>query len=86
MDTTRTIPSKGPDEKDSASLHEKPNPTQTLGKSVPLDKQCESLPTSVSKRPGSKGVRKVKKVKKRKVVKKGTRESLTMFLTGPRFI
>tara|TARA_B100000519_G_scaffold195038_1_gene199583 strand:- start:970 stop:1977 length:1008 start_codon:yes stop_codon:yes gene_type:complete len=74
MDTTRTIPSKGSSEKDSSSLQEKTNPIQTLGKSVPLDKQCESLPHSPSKRPGSKGVRKVKKVKKRKVVKKGTRE------------
>ena len=74
MDTTRTIPSKGPTEKDSASLREKSNPTQTLGKSVPLGKQSEPQPTSVSKQPGSKGVRKVKKVKKQKTVRKGTRE------------
>ena len=74
MDTARTIPSKGPDEKDSVSLREKPNPIQTLGKSESYGKQSEpECPTSSNQR-SSKGSRKVKKVKKRKVVKKGTRE------------
>lgn len=74
MDTTRTIPSKGSAEKDSASLRGKPKPTQTLEKSVPLGTQSEpECPTSSTK-PSSKGVRKVKKAKKGKVAKKGTRE------------
>jgi len=74
MDTTRTIPSKGSDKKDSPSLRVFSNPTQTLEKSVPLGTQSEpECPTSSTKR-SSKGVAKVKKVKKRKVGKKGTRE------------
>ena len=74
MDTARTIPSKGPDEKDSVSLRENPNPIQTLGKSESYEKQSgPECPTSGNQR-SSKGSRKVKKVKKRKVVKKGTRE------------
>ena len=74
MTTPRTIPSKGSSRKRSVPLQDNSNPTQTLGKSVPLGKQSAPHPPSDSKRRGSKGVRKVKKVKTPIKRKKGTRE------------
>jgi len=76
MNASRTIPSKGSHKKPTVSLRDSANPTQTLGESSPPGAPGEGTAPSGGSCPGTKGVRKVKKVKKPGPTKKGTRERL----------